>query len=176
MSKMSFTNRELKMKNSVKWVQSIMLLFWFLRFLFVTIYFFRNKDIIIMQLNEIYRDQTEGSMKSLFEGAAVFSFALDLIQCVYGMYALMSNRLTNIQIFNYTMSMTLVTRVFLTYLSVLNMLLLIVKLITWMYVRYVMSCLLNSMIVLQGYGFRSMEVNGQQRAASTPSSSQNSSM
>ena len=47
--------------------------------LLLSIYFFRNKDIIIMQLNEIYRDQTEGSMKSLFEGAAVFSFALDLI-------------------------------------------------------------------------------------------------
>ena len=47
--------------------------------LLLTIYFFRNKDIILIQLNEIYHSQTEDSMKSLFEGAAAFAFAIGLL-------------------------------------------------------------------------------------------------
>jgi len=116
--------------------------------LLLTAYFYRNKEMILIQLNEMYRGQSAHTMRELFEGAALLAFFLGMLQCMYGIYALMANRLTSLQIFNFTMSLIIVFRVFLSYLSILNLFLLIVKVFTWYYVKYVMACLVNCLLVL----------------------------
>lgn len=112
-------------------------------------YFCRNKEMILIQLNEMYRGESADTMRTLFEGAALLAFILGMLQCLYGICALMTNRLTSIQIFNFSMSLIIVVRVFLSYLSILNLFLLVVKIMTWYYVKYVMACLLNCLVVLQ---------------------------
>jgi hypothetical protein len=81
----------------------------------------------------------------------VSSYCLDIAVacCSYslGVYALFSHKVSTHQWFTYFLLGSILTRIVLAYLNTLNLLVFILKIITYLYARYVLSLLFTVLLV-----------------------------
>ena len=112
----------------------------------LTIYLLRNKEYLIIQLNTIYRGLKQNDMELILEVFNTGNFLINILQYTFGFYAVFSHRIINFKIFNGLMIFGMVFRIAMTYLNIMNILMLILKAVTFIYTRYVMTLLYSILL------------------------------
>ena len=118
----------------------------------ITIYTYRNSTMMVADLNMIYRDYSVSQMENFLFLATYINTILNLFQYSFGFYAIFSHRVTNYQIFNIFMLVTIFLRIFMSYINVVNVLMLVIKCFTYIYSRFVLT-LLFRVLILPNAGF-----------------------
>ena len=113
----------------------------------LTIYMLRNKEYLIIQLNTIYRGFSINDMESVIDLFNGSNFFINILQYTFGFYAIFSHRIINFKIFNGLMIFGMFFRVAMSYLNIMNMLMLILKAVTFVYTRYVMTLLYTVLLL-----------------------------
>lgn len=126
----------------------MMTVFMFFRLL-MSIYMAKNKEIVIIQMNELYRATQPGTLEKVFDGAEYGSLAFCMFMCFFGIYALLQNKLTSIFWFNVLMTIQVPLTSLLVYVNVLYVFLLLASLLLWIHVRFLKSLLLQVLIIMQ---------------------------
>ena len=75
------------------------------------------------------------------------NFLVNIFQYTFGFYAVFSHRIINFKIFNGLMIIGMLFRIALSYLNILNMLMLVMKAVTFIYTRYVMTLLYSVLLM-----------------------------
>ena len=113
----------------------------------IGIYTYRNSDILVTYLNQEYRNYTVSQLKDILFLLTYTNFAFNMFQYAFGFFALVSHRVTTYQIFNILMLVSIMLRIFMAYVNILNILMLILKCFTYIYSRYCLTLLFRVLIL-----------------------------
>ena len=122
--------------------------------LLITVYVFKNEGAILRQLNEMYHIWHAQEFKDFFEGCTFISSAFNSFLYVFGFYTVFSHKVTNYTIFTMLMILSIFFGIMLTYLNILNILMFVLKCFTYVYSRYVLSCLYTVLMVPAAQGYQ----------------------
>lgn len=117
----------------------------------IAIYTYNNSDAMIEYRSRLdpgmdMRGWTENELRAmLFVGTFVNS-AFNALEYSVGFYALFTHKVTNYQIFNTLMLLSIFVRILLTYFNILNVAMLILKMFTYVYSRYTLTLLFRVLI------------------------------
>ena len=115
--------------------------------LFLTIYIYRNKEYMVLQLNQLYRGNEYNKLLNLVETTTILNLIFNLFQYFFGFYTIASNKVTNYNCFNILMVMSIFFRCLLTYLNTMNLFMLVLKGLTLVYSKFVVSLLISVLIM-----------------------------
>lgn len=113
----------------------------------ITIYVYKNEGAILNQLNEMYHIWHAEEFKDFFEGATFINTSFNAVMYVFGFYTVFSNKVTNYTVFTMLIIISIFFGIMLTYLNILNILMFVMKCFTYVYSRYVLSCLYTVLMV-----------------------------
>lgn len=113
----------------------------------VAYYVYTYEDVMLIQLDQIYQIGHLAQFQQFFEIVSVINHGFNFLAYLYGFYAISSNKVTSYQIFTLMLMVSLFFSVFMTYLNALNVLLFTLKIITYIFARYVMSLLFTVLLV-----------------------------
>ena len=113
----------------------------------LTIYIYRNQDILLAQLNRIYRGYSQEYLKQVLVVTTSINTTFNLAQYAFSFFAILSHRVTNYQMLNIFMIVGIFFRVIMSYVNLLNLLMLVLKCFTYVYCRYVLSLLFGILIL-----------------------------
>mmetsp|Transcript_9709 Transcript_9709/g.16346 ORF Transcript_9709/g.16346 Transcript_9709/m.16346 type:complete len:92 (+) Transcript_9709:707-982(+) len=69
------------------------------------------------------------------------------VQYAIGIWAVRSNKITSFKVFNFFLGVGLVLRAFLSYLNLINLFFIVIKLLTFMYTRFVINLLYQVLLI-----------------------------
>lgn len=118
----------------------------------MTVYIIKNENIILTELNQIYRFWHVEEFRLFFETITKVSSALNVILYFFGFYSVYSHKATNYQIFVILLMISIFFGILLTYLNILNLMTFILKSVTYVYARYVLSQLYTILIIPRDFG------------------------
>eukprot|EP00347_Sterkiella_histriomuscorum_P021773 403332815 len=110
-------------------------------------YLFSNMDFIVSQLSEIYRDLTIEKLYRVFEMSNGIDMVINVAMYTLGYIALSSHKITIFNAYHWVLMMSIFSRIVISYLNILNLLMFIMKIVLYLYSRYVLS-LLYSVLLL----------------------------
>ena len=84
----------------------------------LTVYIAKNEQFIIRQLNQIYRFWHVDEFQNFFEVVTGINAVLNTMMYLYGFYTVFSHKVTNYQIFNVILMISIFFGIMLTYLNV----------------------------------------------------------
>ena len=113
----------------------------------LTAYLFRNKEFLLIELNEIYRGYDKNKLNQIFQRLIMANLVVNLLQYVISFYAIFSHRVTNYQIMLFFMAFGMFCRIGLCYVNVMNIFMLVLKLLTFVFAKYVLSLLYAVLLV-----------------------------
>ena len=113
----------------------------------LTLYLYRNKEFLLIQLNEIYRGYDKESQVKIFETLVITNLTVNFLQYVISFYAIFSHRVTNYQIMLFFLGVGMICRIGLCYVNVMNVFMLALKLLTFVFAKYVLSLLYAVLLV-----------------------------
>lgn len=119
----------------------------------LTAYLYRNKEFLLIQLNEIYRGYDKKALIKIFETLIMANLGVNLLQYAVSFYAIFSHRVTNYQIMLIFMVVGMLLRVGLCYINVMNIFMLVLKLLTFVFARYVLSLLYAVLLVPEDHEY-----------------------
>ena len=85
--------------------------------------------------------------KQFFTGVTIVNALFNSLMYVFGFYTIFTHRVTNYQIFTLLLMISVFFGILLTYLNVLNILMFILKCVTYVFSRYVLSQLYTVLMV-----------------------------
>ena len=115
----------------------------------LSIYIYRNKEFLMIKLNQTYRGYTRGELADFIIYGTYLNGTFNLFQYMFGIYAIFSNRVTHYQMFNTLILIGMVFRVTLSWLNIMNLFMVILKIFTYIYSRFTISLLLSVLILPQ---------------------------
>ena len=113
----------------------------------LTVYLYRNKEFLLIQLNEVYRGYDKQRQILIFESLVMANLSVNLVCYVISFYAIFSHRVTNYQIMLFFMLVGMMLRVGLCYVNVMNVFMLVLKIFTFVFAKYVLSLLYAVLLV-----------------------------
>ena len=105
----------------------------------ITYFVFKNESTILAQLDEMYHIWHPEEFKQFFEGMTFMNTFFNSILYVFGFYTIFTHKVTNYTVFTTMMVVSIFLGIMLTYLNVLNILMFVLKCVTYVYARYVLS-------------------------------------
>ena len=113
----------------------------------ICVYTYRNSELIVTNLNTIYRGWSLSELSDFVMLTTYLNTVFNIIQYSFGFYAIFTHRVTNYQIFNILMLLSIFARVLLTYINILNILMVVLKCFTYVYSRFVLTLLFRVLIL-----------------------------
>mmetsp|Transcript_22211 Transcript_22211/g.29721 ORF Transcript_22211/g.29721 Transcript_22211/m.29721 type:complete len:128 (+) Transcript_22211:390-773(+) len=110
-------------------------------------YVLSNQDFILAQLGEIYRNSTMTSIQKTFFVCYGVDLLFSLLAFAYGFSALYSHKVTRYNSFNSWLLLTIFSKIVISYLNVLNLLVFIMKLVLYLYSRFLLSVLYTVLVI-----------------------------
>jgi len=111
------------------------------------VYLWKNKEFIITQLTEVYKNLDVDKLTNLFIYSNTIDLMLNLTLYGFGFYSLRTHKVNTFQWFNTLMLMSIFTRIIISYLNILNLLMFILKIIVYLYARFVLSFLYSVLLL-----------------------------
>jgi hypothetical protein len=111
------------------------------------VYIVRNYDFVLTQIAEIYRLFSLSSIDTVVTLAYSLDFILGVCTFSSGFYALWSHKTIAYEWFVRLVLVTVVTKLAMAYLNVLNLLVFIMKMVLFLFARFVLSVLHTVLIV-----------------------------
>lgn len=108
----------------------------------LVLYVMKNRELIIAQMTEIYSETTLDSFRDLLFYAFSFDGTLSLAAYFTGFCALMNNKPGMFECFTHLFLATIFTRIVISYISIVNLLVFVLKIITYIYARFQLTLLL----------------------------------
>lgn len=113
----------------------------------ITYYVIKNESYILEELNEMYHIWHPDEFKDFFEGITLMNTFYNSVMYAFGFYTIFTHKVTNYTIFTMMLIISIFLGIMLTYLNVLNILMFVLKCITYVYARYVLSQLYTVLMV-----------------------------
>jgi hypothetical protein len=111
------------------------------------VYIVKNYSFVLTQIAEIYRLFSLSSIDSVVTLAYSVDFIIGSITFMTGFYALWSHKTLAYEWFIKLVLITVVTKLMMSYLNVLNLLVFIMKMVLFLFSRFVLSVLHTVLIV-----------------------------
>ena len=102
----------------------------------LTIYIYRNIDYLLIRLNQTYRGYTRDEMEQFVQFGTYINATFNLFQYMFGIYAVFSNRVTHYKSFEVLILIGMVFRLTLSYLNIMNLMMVVLKIITYVYSKF----------------------------------------
>lgn len=112
----------------------------------IGLYTYRNQEIIVAYLGEEYPGYSINSVTAFLVIATVIDTLVNLVQYFFGFLALFTHKVTNFQTFNFMLLFCMFLRVFMIYINFLNLVMLLIKMVTYLYSRFTLTLLLSVLV------------------------------
>lgn len=106
-----------------------------------------HEQEILAQLDEMYHIWHPDEFKNFFEAMTFMNTFFNSALYVFGFYTIFTHKVTNYTVFTMMMVVSIFMGIMLTYLQPLNILMFVLKCITYVYARYVLSQLYTVLMV-----------------------------
>ena len=113
----------------------------------LVVYIAINHEFIISQLGEIYRNLSVDAIGKAFIVGYSVDGAINIFVYSTGFYALYTHKAKYYNIFNNLLLLSVFTRIVISYLNVLNLLVFIMKIVLYLYARFVLSILYTVLVI-----------------------------
>ena len=111
------------------------------------VYIVKNYDFVLTQIAEIYRLFSLTSIDTVVTLSYTVDFIIGGLTFIWGFYALWSHKTSAYEWFIKLMLLTVVTKLLMAYLNVLNLLVFIMKMVLFLFATFVLSVLHTVLIV-----------------------------
>ena len=110
-------------------------------------YIVRNRDFMLAQLGEIYRNLDMESITQVFITCYSVDTVVTVITFGLGFYALYSHKTKYYHWFNNMLLLSVFLKIIVSYLNVLNLLVFILKIVLFLYARFLLSILYTVLVI-----------------------------
>ena len=111
------------------------------------VYIAINHEFIITQLAEIYRNLSMDAIGKAFLAGYSIDSVINFFVYFTGFYGLYTHKAKYYNIFNNLLLLSVFTRIVISYLNVLNLLVFIMKIVLYLYARFVLSILYTVLVI-----------------------------
>ena len=115
--------------------------------LLLLIYIIVNHEFIIAQLGEIYRNLSMEAISQAFLTGYSVDIAINLFVYSTGYYALWTHKAKFYNIFNNLLLFAVFSTIVISYLNVLNLLVFVMKIVVYLYSRFILSILYTVLVI-----------------------------
>lgn len=115
--------------------------------LLLLVYIGVNHEFIMAQLGEIYRNLSMDAIGQAFITGYSIDTVINLFVYSTGFYALYTHRANYYNIFNNLLLFSIFSRIVISYLNVLNLLVFIMKIVLYLYARFHLSILYTVLVI-----------------------------
>jgi len=110
-------------------------------------YLLHNADLIVATLADAYRDIAFEKLYHFFIYGTVIDSLVNLIMYLVARRALLTNRLIQYNHFTWSILGTILSRIVVSYLNITNLVMFIMKIVLYLYARYVVSMLYSILLL-----------------------------
>jgi len=83
----------------------------------------------------------------MFVWSNILDMLLNMVMYGFGFYSLKTHKINTFTVFNGLMLISILTRIIISYLNILNLLMFILKIIVYLYARFVLSFLYSVLLL-----------------------------
>ena len=134
------------------WHRKVFALCLFLSLAFeVSLYFylFSNMNFIVTELAQIYREISLQKLALIFKVSNSIDLCINALMYTFGFYALFTHKAHTYSIFHGCLILAVFSRIVISYLNIINLLMFIIKIVLYLYARFLLS-LLYSILIAPG--------------------------
>ena len=110
-------------------------------------YLLHNSEFIVATLADAYRDIAYEKLYRFFMYGTVIDLMVNFVMYLVGKRALRSNRLLQYNHFTWCILATILSRIVVSYLNITNLVMFIMKIVLYLYARYVVSMLYSILLL-----------------------------
>ena len=110
-------------------------------------YLFFNMEYIITQLAQIYKELTVEKLHRVFLICNGIDIFINFFMYSFAFYSVLTHKASKFSIFNSLLIIAIFSRIITSYLNVLNLLMFILKIVLYLYSRFVLSLLFSVLLV-----------------------------
>jgi hypothetical protein len=113
-------------------------------------YLFSNMNFIITELGQIYREISLQKLALIFKISNSVDMVINAMMYFFGFYSLYTHKATSYSIFHGCLILAVFSRIVISYLNIINLLMFIIKIILYLYARFLLSLLYSILISPSG--------------------------
>ena len=115
--------------------------------LLLLLYIIINREFVIIQLGEIYRNLSIEAISQAFVTGYSIDTVINVFVYILGFYGLCTHKVRYLGLFNQILLLSVFSRIVLSYLNVLNLLVFIMKIVLYLYARFLLSVLYTVLVI-----------------------------